>query len=341
MRLTLGDLFETPDYHFFRFEGGTAVFLPMDAAAYRRSIFLDGRIAPAGQQALKVPLAPLIENLIARGTQPRRIGWIFHVAQCGSTLLARALDQGSALVLREPGPLRQLGVEAGAGTNPAWQSRLQLAQAMAARRYDADRPTIVKATVPVNFMLDQLAALDREAPAILLYYPFEQYLSAVLRTPKHREWVRRVTDELAPALLPEAGAVRMLAEPERAAALWLAQMRRFAATLETMPNSYSLDAALLFGAPRSVIGAAASLFDQPMDPAMLDAVLASDLFATYSKNPSIRFDNRARMAREAETLRALSPEIARARQWLETRLGERPLPARLDRPLAGESPLLL
>jgi len=49
MSLTIDDLFASPDHYLHSFEGDAAVFVPMDRAAYHRSIFLDGRISPAGE----------------------------------------------------------------------------------------------------------------------------------------------------------------------------------------------------------------------------------------------------------------------------------------------------
>ena len=44
MSLTLADLFASPDHYLHSIDGDAAVFVPMDRAAYGRSIFLDGRI---------------------------------------------------------------------------------------------------------------------------------------------------------------------------------------------------------------------------------------------------------------------------------------------------------
>src|SRR4051812_36850309 len=59
MALTLGALYASPDHYLHSFDGDQAVFVPMDRAAYHRSIFLDGRIAPAADGELRVPLAAL------------------------------------------------------------------------------------------------------------------------------------------------------------------------------------------------------------------------------------------------------------------------------------------
>src|SRR5437868_14523592 len=101
-------LFATPDHYLFAFDDNCAIFRAMDRAAYHRSIFLDRRISPAGEAAFEVPLAPLLAwHEQQPAAPPPRIGWIFHIAHCGSTLLARALDLPErSLVLREPLALR-------------------------------------------------------------------------------------------------------------------------------------------------------------------------------------------------------------------------------------------
>lgn len=342
MQLSVADLFASPDHYLFAFEGEQAVFLTMDRAAYARSIFLDARIQPKVPQPFGAPLNALAEWRDAKAPPIARTGWIFHVAQCGSTLLARALDRGADdLVLREPLALRQLGADPARGT-ARWGSQLRLAATMLGRRYAASAPAIVKANVPVNFIIPDLMALDPEAPAIFLHFPLEDYILAILRAPGHRNWVRNVTGELAPAIETESGAdVTRLDDAERAAALWLAQMRIYAAALDSYPNARSLGAEQLFNAPRPVLAAAADLFGVPIPDSDLDAILSGPLFATYSKNPAVAFDNAARVSRRDEAKRALRPDLDRARRWVEAHLSEYPLPARLGKPLAGESPDLL
>jgi hypothetical protein len=325
MDLTIERLFASPDHHLFAFEGDLAVFRTMDRGAYHRSIFLDQRIAAVDHSEMRVPVAALTEFRESRGIAAPRTAWIFHVAHCGSTLLARALDRPEGnLVLREPRPLRQLGLTRDPAGD-AWRARLHLAAAMAGRRYRTDLPTIVKANVPVNFIAADLLALDPEAPAILLYFPLRAYLLAVLRSPAHRQWVVNVTTQLRLAV---AG----LDVAERAAALWLAQMHIYADLLARYPGTRSLNADELLGAPRRVLAAAAAHFGAELAAAELGALLA-----TYSKSPGLAFDNDARLSLRAESARSLGPELERARRWVEGR----PLPLRLDRPLVGASPPLL
>lgn len=328
-------LITTPDHYLFAFEADAAVFLEMDRAAYRRSIFLDDRILPTCETPTQVP----VSTLATPGSTPAS-GWIFHVAHCGSTLLARALDRPEGgIVLREPFTLRQLGIEAanGAAADPAWQARLRIATTLLARRYAGGSASIIKANVPVNFMIPQILAAAPNASAILLHFPLADYLTAILRSPNHLAWLRNVTANLSPAIIAGAEALPE-DDAERAAALWLAQMRCYAAALAQFPNTRSLDAETLFTSPRSVIAAAAVLFEQPMADAEIREIVAGPLFATYSKNPAFAFSNTARVERQATLANSLAPDIERARRWVIRQSDDFPLPVRLQRPLVADMP---
>lgn len=307
MALTIDDLFASPDHYLHSFDGADAIFVAMDRAAYHRSIFLDGRISPAGQGSMRVQAA----RLTAHAAAPAPTSWIFHVAHCGSTLLARALDRVDAnLVLREPLALRQTAI----APDPA---RLRLVAAMLGKRYRADLPTIVKANVPVNFLLPELIALAPGARAVFLHLRLADYLLAILRSADHRQWLRNVTGQLGRHL----GDLSRLGDGERAAALWLAQMRAYAAALAALPNARSLDAEAFFAAPAPVLLAAAGHLGAPITAAQAEATAAGPLFATYSKNPAQPFDNAARLARRRELEGELAGEIAAAEAWVARQAG--------------------
>lgn len=343
MQLNLRDLMASPDHHLFAFEGDQATLMPMDRQAYGRSIFLDRRIRPAGPSIVRVDAAQLAALLDRTGAPAPGIGWIFHVAHCGSTLLARALDGPGDLVLREPVVLRQLAVEAtNSGRDDGWQARLRLALRLLGRRYAPDAPVIAKANVPVNFIIDDLMSRRPTAPALFLYYPLETYLLAILRSDNHRNWVMGVSAELKPELDRREPCDPAPSAPALAAArLWLAQIRVYADALARYPNAASLDAATLFARPGPVLEAAGRHFGVTQDAATLEATLAGPLFSTYSKNPEVAFDNAARIAREAQQRSLLAGELTAADQWVRARLALRPLPDRLDRALVGPAPALL
>lgn len=300
MSLTLAELLGSPDHYLHSFEGDAAVYVPMDAAAYHRSIFLDARISPAGEGAMQVPL----RALGAVADEGLALGWIFHVAHCGSTLLARALEAlGDNLVLKEPAALRQLGFAPDA-------ARLDLVLNQLARRYRAELPTLVKANVPVNFLVPDLAARRPGDAAVLLYWNLADYLTAILRSDNHRGWLRNVT-----ANLP-VGVAEGASDAVRAAALWAAQMERFGGALGAMPKARSLDAARFFTDPAGAVRDSAALFGMATTPAQIEELVAGPLFASYSKRPDIAFTDADRQARAAEVAAAIAGEIAEAEDWL-------------------------
>ena len=108
-------------------------------------------------------------------------------------------------------------------------------------------------------------------------------------------------------------------DAERAAALWLTQMRAYETAIAALPNARSLDAELFFSAPRAVLAAAAAHLGVPLSAAMIDEQVDGPLFATYSKNPSVRFDNDDRLSRRAALLPMLRDEIAEAERWVAGR----------------------
>lgn len=305
MALTLADLFATPDHYLHSFDGGNAVFVPMDVVAYRRSIFLDARISPAAEGSMAVPVAMLGSGPV----QGMRTGWIFHVAHCGSTLLARALEElGGNLVLKEPAALRQLGFE----PDP---QRLDLTLGMLARRYDPAAMTVVKANVPVNFIIGALADRRPGDAAITLTWNLDDYLVAILRSDNHRQWLRGITGSFADRL----GLVEVASDAERAAALWLVQTDAFLALFEAMPAARSLDARRLFSDPAGTIRDAARLFGIPASDGDAEAVANGPLFSTYSKRPDVTFANADRLARATAVASEIAEEIAQANAWIAAR----------------------
>lgn len=308
MTLTLADLYVSPDHYLHSFDGDAAVFVPMDRAAYHRSIFLDARISPAAEGAMRVPVSALADAA-APTTAPT--AWIMHVAHCGSTLLARALDDiDFNLVLREPQALRQLAFA-------PQDDRLALITTMLSKRYRPDTPTIVKGNVPTNFLLPRISAMAPKASAIFLHLSLRDYLLAILRSDNHRAWLRTVTTQLGGRITGVEGSLLPTSDAERGAALWLAQMRLFADAAAIMPNARSLDAERFFAAPGDVVTAAASHFSVPLSAAAIEARVAGPLFATYSKNPSLTFGNAERLARRRDAERALAPELDDAARWID------------------------
>lgn len=338
--MKLQSLLNSPDEYLQSFDGADAVFFDMDREAYASSIFLDRRIVPRSTEYRRTPLAQLLTEVPA---EPAPISYIFHIAHCGSTLLARALDLKSEnLVLREPYTLRQLGVDAAAGGGEAFEKKLHLVRSLLARRYNQAGPVIVKANVPVNCMIPALMAPKAHQLAILLHYGLEDYLLAMLRAPMHRNWVQLVTTELKSAIEGATGAIAAdESVPVAAARLWLTQMLQFQAALASFPNTKSLCAEELFEHPKRAIAAAFELFGQAQSPETVEAIVGSEVFTRYSKDPRHQFDNAQRVERRARLKQELAAELEAARVWVSKHPAIGQLPERLARPLSGQGCALL
>ncbi|WP_150124949.1 hypothetical protein [Tsuneonella mangrovi] len=347
MAFTAQELLTDPGLFLLEFDETSAHILQMTRDNFHRSIFLDGRIRHKAQGAMRVPLDQLVQ-LVGNATFDTNhgraaTGWIFHVAQCGSTLLARALDQiGRSLVLREPAALRRIGVRAGqpGGLGDDDKALLRAIAFMLSKRWDRETPVIVKANVPVNLIADELMRMRPDAPAITLHFPLINYVAAILRTPGHVDWTDRVSQELRLAGNPICEGNNPQCAAEFAAALWFVQIKAFEQVL-SYPNTASLEASRLFDDPVPVLVAAAKLFGVELSESEAVSLVSGELFHSYSKNPALDYDPEVRIAREAEAIDRLAPEIARARAWVERAADRFGLPDSLSKPLTGGAAPLL
>ena len=343
MTITIDRMFTDPTLYFHSFDGDHARFVDLSRDEYRQSIFFDRRIQRGGDAIYRVPVDVLMEASRSAPLPDGPVNFIHHVAQCGSTLLSRALDRSAgALAIREPFALRQLGVEAGAagGDLGDWQNRLNLALMLLAKRFEPG-PVVIKGNVPTTMIAPAIEQIMPKQAGILLYFPLDDYLAAVLRTPQHGEWVRSITDELRIGQNPLVGGVEELSIPQRAAALWALMVRRFDLLLAANPALRSLDANQLFDDPRATIAAGSELFGLGMSDADVMEQVEGGLFTRYAKNPDVPYEPGQRLARREQTMRDYPEAIAEARAWVAERRGEFGLPDSLDRPLVGDSPALL
>jgi hypothetical protein len=336
--------FARPDVFPLEFGSRHLDFVLMTADTYRRSIFTDrGRIVTAARTGWRLDTAEVLAEFERSGGRQNPVSYIFHVAHCGSTLLARALDMPQrSLVIREPSVLRQLGAAAatGRGDRPDrafWHRCLRLTTGLLGRRYASGQPVIVKANVPVNFIIEELMALHDGSTGILLYAGIDDYLPAVLKTPRHRRWVRNVTGDLAGGIGATAGLgdvqLDRLSDAQAAACLWLAQIRRFEHALGQRESLRSLDCIDLFSRPEAVLGAALELSGIPVEQERAADIASGELFSRHAKDPGRPYDRDARLKEMQALSVEMAEEIGEARAWIETIDAGRGAGLPLPRPL--------
>ncbi len=345
--MELSGLLENPDWYLYALESSGATFTPMSREHYRRSIFLDRRLAAQSDQRKLIAYDKLAEALGDKLHQPSPVSYIFTMAHCGSTLLSRALDvESGTLVCREPLPLRQLAVEyvtqnAAQSGSGDWRARLELVTSLLGRGYQAEAPTIVKANVPVNFILDEILSTSATPLSVFVYFPLERYLLAVLRTPKHRQWVKNVCEALLPAIKRHAPVDANTPLAQLAAGLWLSQVRSYSEAMTKYAKTVSLDGEEFLNTPKPVLRKAFSYFKASVSEEQQNSILNGELFSHHSKMPNVPFDNAKRLEIREGIRKIIQPELDQAREWVEAVAKDNPLPEKLSRPLHGDAPALL
>ena len=320
-------LWDSPEKYLVQFNGAEACFAQMDRDAYLQSIFTNvSRIKTAAPQQWTLPLSTLLDlhaNLVGDQTAP---GFIFHPAHCGSTLLARLLDQkNKTLVIREPFALRQLAAriasEPPGAENDFSTQLLSALLSLLSRSWGTDQNVIIKANVPVNFILSQVFSCLPGASGVILYASFEGYLLSVLKTPRHRQWVMNICAEMAPAIRNIAGLSGIVyeeLEAEQAASLmWMAQMHQYRQAIENAPALRSLNCERLFEAPKKALEAVAGFFAIDFSGDELDGIINSGMLSEYAKDPTQKFDEANRLRERTLLAAQLKPVIDSARGWAE------------------------
>lgn len=342
--LTIPNILSHPALYFFDIEGPNARFRPMSREAFRRSVFLDQRIQPDDRQIAGVPLQLLLGASASAPKPKRSMRIIFHIAHCGSTLLANGLDQSDkTLVLREPYALRQIGVEQ--ASNPTFPATskivndvLAFAVGQYSKQYSASQTTIIKANVPVNFVASEL--LDRRpAPlGLMLHLPLDSYLLAVLKSKEHQNWVVNVTRELGHGISRtldlSLDEIADLTIPRAAAMLWSVQIRLFDRLLKKFPKTTrSLDAENLFKAPAQTLQELDGFFGTGLGDPHIRSVVEGHVFNTNAKRPGQAYTSDDRERERARKREELAPSLNDARDWFNSKSNTFRLPKHLARPL--------
>ena len=338
LALRAAELFSKPDIYILEFQGPHAVLVPMSRESYRQSIFTDrGRIVTAGEQIWAVEQAHLVDLHESLGIEPQPLRYIFHTAHCGSTLLARAFEGISdCLVYREPYPLRQLAVAFVSEIRTpqmrgGWDQLLRLICTMLGRRFDESQPVLVKANVPVNFVLPQVLGLHPDSTGILLYSSLRTFLLNGMKSPAHQQWVRQVVNETSPAIksIEAMAAVELatLSPAQAASCLWLAQMYQYTRILQARGGLRTLDCETFFERPFETLQAVCEFFGLDPSEDELLTVVAGELFSKHAKFPGLRYDAAIRRADLESQALAFADQVSEGMAWADHFLGPLGIPA--------------
>lgn len=254
-----------------------------------------------------------------------RLGFIFHSAFCGSTLLTRALSRADvAMGLSEPVLLNDLVGFRRRGADPKSVARLaDLATRLLARPFGENEGIVVKPSNIVNPLAELLLALRPQSRAIFLFAPLETFLISVVRKGLPcRLWVR----ELLAGYLRE-GFVSLGFEPEDhflqsdlqiAAVGWLSQhayFQRLAAKVGP-GRLRSLDADMMSAMPAQAITAVADHLGLALDETTIAEIVSGPAFNQHSKSGQA-FNPQSRTEEYALALAAHRDEISLVTEWAQ------------------------
>lgn len=343
-KLRAEDLFSKPNHYLLEFAGPKGILVPMTRESYRQSIFTDpGRIVTAGSQTWTVDRVKLLNIFETLQIEQEPLRYVFHIANCGSTLFARAFDHiANCLVYREPYPLRQLSVAYAAHAGDphrieGWTKTLRLVGGLLGRRFEDPQAILVKANVPVNFVLPQVLGLHQGSSGILLYSSLWTYLVSALKSAERRQWIGNVLNEMSAAInsIEVLATVDLdaLSTARAAGCVWLAQMHQFMGILDIHDELRTLDCEQFFEHPLETLLAACDFFGLDTTDDAVRNVIAGALFSEHAKFPGRRYDAATRRADLEFQAQALSDEISEGMAWANGFLEPLRIPAVLPNAL--------
>ena len=313
-------------------------FSRVPRADHRSAPFLTDEYLGDARAQHELPVADCLA-----GTPPQPMGFLFHSAFCGSTLLLSALDRpGVAMGLSEPVLLNDVVGFRRRGAPPAAVARLaDSATRLLARPFAPQERVIVKPSNILNPLAELLLALRGDAPTILLYAPLETFLVSVVRKGLWcRLWVRELlegflTDNVVNLGMGPRDYFRQT-DLQVAATGWLAQHALFHQLAGKLgPGRVrTLDSETLTREPLAVLTAAAHHYGLTASPADLAAMAGGAAFTRHSKSGAA-FDAAQRAEEYAEARRAHGDEIDKVLIWAQAVAEANGLAMDLPLPLLG------
>lgn len=291
---------------------------------YRRSAFLDGRIA-AGKQSRLLPFAELAAAVEAtRLTE--NCDFLFHIGHVGSTLLSRLLGKHPALFsLREPDALRTLSV---AQKEPLRDVYLQPFLKLFSRTYDPEARALLKATSFVSEIAPDLLGRTYKPHALAMGVSPEVYLATIFggeNTPSEARALAPMRAARLKSRVPVELRLDSLSNGEIAALGWACESLCLSqAAKEGGGRLLALDFEKFLADPHAMLSRAFAHLGVRPSESEVAAILGSDEMRAYSKAPEYRYDAETRHAVLAEGRARHATDIRNGLVWIERVAAEHP-----------------
>lgn len=280
-----------------QFADDKAYFVKMSPQWYRESVFLDpARIK--GTYVIETNLQ--WTKTIAQTTPMRPIGFIFHTAFCGSTLMAQALDAlFDCLPVREPEILGNLLFYL---RSPNVSDHLWLEQVtrLLSRSYQPKQNVVVKANDNANPLMADLLTWRNALPIVFMYTPLSEFLAGCLKADNRREWIRQrfnAVQSNVPDLLHINNPLEVEdnAFGKMAAVYWSYNIALYyRARQSASTHLRSLDFNQMLAQPLQAIEACANLLGLHSKTGVDKNSEINKLFGVYSKNSNFKYSPQQR-----------------------------------------------
>ncbi len=294
-------------------QNARGLYVRATAEAVREAAFLDGRTQCWDAEEVR--------DLPATPAPNKPLRYIFHGSFCGSTLLARLLDQaGASIVLREPQAYVDVANAAG-----RFLPTLSAAMAdMGAR----DEAVVVKPTNWANTLIPLLTAPEYCESAVFVSQPLPDFLRAVLRGGRDRlaYTARAAAHVTAKSGLGEAamarageGAANGIEHILRmAAVLHAGQDRLFrdAMTARGWGAPHYIDYAQIAADPAAAAVSASRALGLPLDLKRLEQAAAART-AAHSKDAAQQFSERGQADADAAVMAHHGATLSRVTEWAQ------------------------
>jgi len=162
-----------PDYLLSTLAADQSRFAVVNEQTYRQSAFLDHRMQPLPQQAVRMATAALLQAPSSPASRPAEL-IIAHSSFCASTLLARMLDAEDVLVLREPQVLGQLANMRRAES--CQQSVLHAGIRQLCKRYRPQQKLVIKLSNYANNLLPHFMQISSQTRLLIMLGGLEELL---------------------------------------------------------------------------------------------------------------------------------------------------------------------
>jgi len=327
----LSSLLATPDFFPTEIDlpRNALMFIRMSRQSLYRLSFLDNRFVSAGPNAFSAGLMELLpECSAARAKCP--LHFILHGAFCGSTLMARHLQElPHCFVLKEPGLLAQLARMKKRASDPgtiephSWADWFNVAMALLARAYTSDAAVVIKPNDVCNWMGNLLLDHDARTKIVFLASPLKMFLLSVLKFDDRRKWargrIRQLSGFLTQVPFLTETSVEDLNDGQCSAALWL--LNSFlCSSLLARPDSdriRPLNGEDLIRRPQENLRDAADFLGLAHDESNRMALTTLRPMSYHAKNLHQPYDAVAR-ARDRDTAKVrFGQEVGEAVSWAE------------------------